>query len=323
MSEHFHGGEYMDKPQIEAIKVTDGLGFGEGNISGVEGDTEDLQLMDQIITSPDILIPIDIDDETGAKIEDDGCGDGRDVGMVLKLGQTLKRSLNRAKVFGGGLAMTAATRIGLGKAQGQTFEQNFDEATHDADAAGVDYGAHTGPSNSPEDSGCGAIDEHPRALENTVIYKSQIKDTLAVLGVEYEGSDTDFEDIIANNAAIVEANHNTEYSGSKIMSIIERAGKVVKQLVHGHTERRIVLNAVEGYTVNQRLIRDATGERAQVFATDIWRLREIATKLGASPAEQNKAFMAQVIYTLGVAATLTKGDLPVYVINHARVPAAA
>lgn len=31
--------------------------------------------------------------------------------------------------------------------------------------------------------------------------------------------------------------------------------------------------------------------------------------------KQNEAFLSELVYTLGVSATLTKGDLPVYLVN--------
>lgn len=99
------------------------------------------------------------------------------------------------------------------------------------------------------------------------------------------------------------------------MGLVSKIGKVVKDLADDHLERRIVLNTIPGYTVNQELVRRATGGRVQVFATDLPRLQQIAEKLYDNPEDQRKAFLSQVIYTLGVAATLTKGDLPVYVIE--------
>jgi hypothetical protein len=134
-------------------------------------------------------------------------------------------------------------------------------------------------------------------------------------------SDATFETIIANNAAMCEANEGRPFSGRRVMETIKNAGKVIKHLIEGHNERRIVLNTVEGYTVNQQIVRDATGERVQIFATDMWRLRQISESLYTDPAEQRKAFISMVVYTLGVAATLTKGDLPVYVVSGASVPA--
>ncbi len=72
------------------------------------------------------------------------------------------------------------------------------------------------------------------------------------------------------------------------------------------------------HTVNQRLIRMVTGDKAQIFGIDIWRLENIAAKLYPDQPElQHKVFLSELVYTLGVAAVLTKGDLPVDMIQEA------
>jgi hypothetical protein len=128
MREQLREGEYMNSPEVSIVKVADGLGYGEGDISGVDNGPEDLQAADRVIESTDILQPVDVDDETGKMITDDGCGDGRKVGWIRRFikrfghVEDYKRSLNRPKVFGGGLVMTAVARIGLGQAEGKSFE---------------------------------------------------------------------------------------------------------------------------------------------------------------------------------------------------------
>lgn len=321
MSERLLYVDEMNEASIEPpirVKVTrlaEGLNMGDGTISGQEASPEDLMLADRAIESPDIVTSIDIDDETQSQIEDDGCGDGRGVRLVTRFNRQLKRSLNRYKVFGGGLVMAASSRVGLGEARGKTLTEVFVDSIDELDDKGLDYGAHTGRVVSEKDCGCGALDRYPQALENTVIYAEAIREKLPALGINYEGLDGDFEEIIAHNADAVEANRGRDFSGRRIMGLVSKIGKVVKDLADDHLERRIVLNTIPGYTVNQELVRRATGGRVQVFATDLPRLQQIAEKLYDNPEDQRKAFLSQVIYTLGVAATLTKGDLPVYVIE--------
>ena len=106
------------------------------------------------------------------------------------------------------------------------------------------------------------------------------------------------------------------YSGRKVIDRIVGTGKVIKKLGGDHRERRIILNTVRGYTVNQQLIRKGTDGRAQAFAVDIPRLEDIATKLFPDDAEgSSQAYLSELIYTLSTAAVLTKGDLPVYMIQ--------
>ena len=77
----------------------------------------------------------------------------------------------------------------------------------------------------------------------------------------------------------------------------------------------IIINKVRGKTVNQGIIREISDGVAQVFAVDEWRLRDLSTKLYRTPAEQQKAYLSMLVYTLATAATLTKGDLPVFVVS--------
>lgn len=310
--------EMVAKVEYATRRVADGIGYGEGDISGQNSDPEDLAAADEAIESQGILVAIDVDDETGEHVVDDGCGDGRRVGLVERWGTTLKRSLNRYKVFGGGLVMGVAAKVGLGQTKGETLTETFNDSIEELTEKGIDFGAHTGHVTNETDSGCGAIDKSPKILENTVLYAEPIRDTISTLGISYDELDDDFEEIIANNAEMVEANRDKAYSGSKVMQLIRKAGKVIKDLNDQHLERRIVINTLPGYTVNQAIVRDVTGGRVQIFATDLPRLQEIAEKMYDDPVDQRKAFLAQVIYTLGVAATLTKGDLAVYVVEAAR-----
>lgn len=199
MSERLLYVDEMNEASIEPpirVKVTrlaEGLNMGDGTISGQEALPEDLTLADRAIESPDIVTAIDIDDETQSQIEDDGCGDGRGVRLVTRFNRQLKRSLNRYKVFGGGLVMAASSRVGLGEARGKTLTEVFVDSIDELDHKGLDYGAHTGRVVSEKDCGCGALDRYPQALENTVIYAEAIREKLPALGINYEGLDGDFE----------------------------------------------------------------------------------------------------------------------------------
>src|SRR4051794_11956635 len=114
--------EYMEQ-DYTARKIADGLGYGEGSISAAAlkeqvGD-EVFAAAEHVINSPDILIAVDHDDN-GELVDDDGCGDGRKWKRVFRGAVEKARSLNRAKVFGGGAAMAAATLIGRGEAHGKS-----------------------------------------------------------------------------------------------------------------------------------------------------------------------------------------------------------
>lgn len=307
----------MERPTFTVTRVTDGLEYGDGAISGQAAEPEVLRRIDEAIhTDPAIIVPID-QDEAGHVVDDDGCGDGRNVGLIQRGSDVLKRSLNRAKVFGGATAMTVAARIGLGRAKQTSMDQLFGEAMSELDEHGINYGAHTADhvaaGREALDSGCGAIDGAPAIVVASAKYAEAIRGTLKLLqleGAEVDGVLENFKAYAADFPA------QPEYSGKKVMGRIQQAGKVIKQLVGGHKERRIVINMVEGYTVNQELIRQATGDKAQIFAVDGWRLQQIAAKLYPDDDRlQRQAFISELVYTLGTAAVLTPGDMPVDLIQ--------
>ena len=102
------------------------------------------------------------------------------------------------------------------------------------------------------------------------------------------------------------------------MEEIIEDGKIVKELTGAHQEVAIVLNTVPGYTVNQQHIRSVSSEQAQVFGVDVPRLASVAERLyPESEDEQKRALISMVVYTLATAGTLTKGDLPVFVVSAA------
>lgn len=309
--------ETMEQPNFTVRRITDGLEFGDGAISGRDAEPEVLRTIDVAIhDNPDILVPVDCDDE-GHKIDDDGCGDGRKVGVVQRGFNTLKRSLNRAKVFGGAVAMAAPSRIGLGQAHGVEMTQVFSDAMTQLDEHSIDYGAHTADhvaeGREESDSGCGAIDGAPVIAVTAAKYAEPIRGALKAFGLE--GADVD--EVLQNYREYAQAFPvQPGYRGKAVMQKIHEAGKVVKQLVGGHKERRIVINMVEGFTVNQQLIRELTNDKAQIFAVDGWRLNKIAQKLYSDNEEmQRKALISELVYTIGTAAVLTPGDMPIDLIE--------
>ncbi len=306
--------EPLARPSFNVTRISEGFAFGHGNISAQEEDPEILALVDDTIhNSPDILVPVDKTDD-GQKLEDDGCSDGRKATLVFTAKEVFKRSLNRAKVFGGAVAMTAATLIGLGKAHGKSLNMVFEKAKDTLVEKGINFGGHTDEHAHGEDSGCGAIDRAPEAMVASLKYEGPIRGVISVL----EDDTTGLDEVFANFRRYVSSDTSTQpaYSGRKVMDGIVAAGKVVKKLGGEHRERRIILNKVRDHTVNQKLIRLVTGERAQVFAVDIWRLEDIAIKsYPDQPAIQRKALLSELVYTLAVAAVLTKGDLPVDMIQ--------
>ena len=298
----------MDKLEFTVTRLSEGLKFGDGTISSVNESQAVLLRLDEAIASHKLLVRIDVDDE-GNIITDDGCGDGRGVKAIFKGTEVLKRSLNRAKVFGGGAAMGVASLVGLGRAAGKKLQTVFDESIGNLQAKKMDFGAHIDDGEHPSSSGCGAIDKSPLAIAAAVQYESEIRDVINVLGIDSTGLDAVF---INYRTYAEEITTDTEFSGLKVVDRIKGVGKVVKELKGPHKERRIILNTVRGFTVNQAFIRESTDDAAQVFAVDTWRLEDIANELYEGDAQaQHQALLGELVYTLGVAAVLTDGELPV------------
>jgi hypothetical protein len=271
--------------------------------------------------SPNILVPVDRDDNDNVLI-DDGCGDGRFVKLVVRSERILKRSLNRAKLFGGGVTMTTAALVGLGEAENKPLNDVFDLSINTLQEKGIDFGGHTDEHAKGENCGCGAIDKAPDTIYAASKFKNEITSIIKDLTVN---NADDLDEIFTNYSKYSHfITDNPEYSGKKVIDRIAGSGKVIKQLGGEHKELGIVLNAVKGYTVNQKLVREETDDEAQIFAVDLWRLEDNAKRLFPEDrAKQYKAFLSGLVHTLAVAAVLTKGDLPVYLTQDSGVLVAA
>jgi hypothetical protein len=305
---------------VEVTKLSDGLGIGEGSISGGEigkaAGAETMTRVDQAINSPNILVPVGVDGN-GKQVEDDGCGDGRFTALVKKGRDILKRSLHRAKVFGGGATMATADRIGAGDTANMTLEEVFAASMDYMTSSQIDFGAHTGHSGNGE-CGCGAIDKAPIAVAFVAKYRDTIGKQFEALGVSTDGLAAVFD----NFAAYAERIQGQSFQGRNVMEMIIDVGKIVKELGGPHKEARIVLNHVRGMTVNQQLVREASGGEVDIFAVDVWRMQDLAVRLHPNDeVAQTRAFQSMLAYTLAVAAVLTKGDLPVYAVQMVADPA--
>jgi hypothetical protein len=309
--------EQYDEIKVDINKVVDGL-FGEGSISyksAVEqrGVTnEDIAKVEAIINSKDILVPVSVDDSENF-IDDDGCGDGRGVNVIVQNGEKKKKSLHRAKIFGGGPAMAMASLIGV-TAPENSVNQLYMDSISMLRLRGLDFGAHTDDHATGEKSGCGAIDNSPTIIQNAAKYSEQIAATIGAL-VE----DTSrLEDVLESFKKYAEVINGQEYSGKKVMTEIAESGKVIKELGGDHAEMYIVLNDVEGYTVEQNSVRDATEGRVQIFVTDLWRLKQRAEQMFDTTQAVQQSYLSQLVFTLATAATLTAGDLPVYRVSKSK-----
>jgi len=310
-----HDIERREDLEVLHIDVTcvaeNGLGYGEGTISSADVSSDVLEDVLDTIGSDSILVAIDTDKE-GNLIDDDGCGDGREVANIYEGTKVRERSLHRAKIFGGGATMTVAALVGQGKKKDQDLQKLFSSAISDLAKHDLPFGAHTDDHAHGDNCGCGAIDKAPRIIENVGRYEKQISGAAELI----LGDDDGVQEVIDNFKTYREAHDGQVYRGSGVMEEIIEDGKIVKELAGAHQEVAIVLNMVPGYTIDQQQIRTVTEDRAQVYGVDVPRLMTVAERLYPKDATaQKKALISMVVYTLATAGTLTKGDLPVFVVN--------
>lgn len=328
MPEREVGKEY----NVEVL-APNGLGFGEGTISVQEQlrrgelDSESLDAAIEIVrTDDEVFVPVD------SEANDDGCGDGRGTLRVYKLLdpltghiQEFKRSLRRAKLFGGGLVAAASMwRAVDGSPHTKTLKGDRAFMQEELRARGISYGAHTDDHAEGENCGCGAIDKYEAISSNVLTYKTEIVSTLQVL--YGEGFDDNAEAI--SKAYDVYGNLDARYfegvTGKATMSDIEKDGAIIKQLQGGHLEDMVVINDIEGTTLDQEKLREKLVEKGlspniQAFVIDAWRGRmyadvvaDIAEHKGYDRDEAYKVAYADfLIRTLAVSGTLTRGDQPV------------
>lgn len=300
--------------------ASEGLGFGHGKI-GVDSrlnNPEDplsediLKSVLESLSNPDMLVDIDIDPKTGIKVDDDGCGDGREVGRVMIDGQEKSRSLIRPKVFGAAPVMVLASSVGLGEMGGVSPQDLFAKSVFTLKDREIGFGGHSDRHATAPDCGCGAIDKMPEIISAVVQYQDNIRGVVKSLGFGDDGLDSVLSSYKGYYQQQIKEK-SPSYSGVTALGEVIDSGKVVKELDGSHNEVAIVLNTVNGKTVDQQKVREITNGTAQVFAVDLWRMQEIADRLHPESKEDSKkSFVSMLVYSLGVAATLTGGDLPVY-----------
>ncbi len=318
--------------QVECI-APEGLGYGHGSIS-VQDRLQNLEDLDQptlatvqeIIESDRSMVPVEAND--------DGCPDGRSTASIImgKDRQTIPGHKHRPKVFGGGATMATAALIGSGAidARKETLHDAFEYGIFRLEDAGLNFGGHSAVKTSEGKSGCGAIDEAPNIVASIGKYKEEITGTIKALldptqdQAELNGMlETAFEhfdslrDAERDQQATIEQ-YPVQYKGATVLSKFLARDKKIAELDGVHKEVAVVMNIdVEGMTFDQDAVRKSTNDTAQIFAIDVPRMREIAEGIFEYEPDQKRALVSMFIYSLSTAATLTKGDLPVFVQHQA------
>lgn len=318
--------EVLHKCEMRPIAPA-GLGYGEGTISGRERvGSELLERAVEIIVEHTAEVVVAIEEP------DDGCGDGRPTGKILQkdpeTGEvtSYNKSRKRAKIFGGGLQVAASMwRAIAGETlSGETVLGDRRFIADELNQRGVQYGAHTDNHASGDNCGCGAIDKYPRSTELSGEYREDITGTLGVL-IDNPAENAGVQQAFATRAAIAsDQEYMSNASGRATMDLILNDGAVVKELENDHLEAIVIMNDEPGTTIDQEKVAEllaAAGLPAtiQVFVVDLWRgyeyadiIAEVAVEHGYDEAAAREIARADfLINQLSVAATLTKGDLPV------------
>jgi hypothetical protein len=303
-------------PFLYSVKPVFDKGLGYGDASKPSFNAQVTEVGDTLVAAiknllrtGHVLAPVGTM-KSGERVNDDGCGDGRPAVSVIEGEIKHRYSLQRPKVFGGGAMMSTAMLIGLGYADGEPLVDAFKSGMHALDEHCVNYGAHTDNHAGAHQCGCGAIDNAPVVLQNVVKFRGRILDTLHALDLGL--AEEKLSEVLGNFVSYAKAVSGQQYEGKVVMNEIISKGKVVKELSGAHKELFILFNDVMGTTADQGLINDISEGKVQLFDVDLWRLKELAQKLYGATMEFEEALVSELIYTLGVAATLTHGDLPVY-----------
>lgn len=333
--------EIEQQTTMVELLAPNGLGFGKGGISvktqletGILTPEAPGHIHEVIMHDPALFKPVEV--------ADDGCGDGRPWTKIIQAITNLhgdqeirsyKRSLLRAKVFGGGLVAGASMLRAIVGAphENETVADDRQIIAEQFAAREFAHGAHTDNHATGTHCGCGAIDKYPEITANALYFREQIK---SVLGVIYGETFDDNKEAIEQVFSVYESlADNTTYfagtTGEQSMSRILASGAVVKELYGHHVEDTIIINDVEGTTLDQQyytqIVKDRCAEKpetVQAFTVDTWRGRIIADTVAKiaieidptidEAAARNRALADFLIRTLAVAGTLTAGDLPVY-----------
>lgn len=299
--------EYLEKLRVERI-APEGLGFGHGSISAREVSPAIMEQVAEVIQSPAALVPVESDD--------DGCPDGRGTTEMIQGKDQTCQPVNRAKVFGGGATMAMAALVGTGNAESGSIADAFEIAADRLSMRDINFGAHSAEHPAEGKSGCGAIDEAPKNIDNIFNFEEEIIGTLEALA----GPQASKPELHSMAETAIEnfkdfKGTGSDYRGADVLDGILERDKKVAVLGDSHKEVGLVINTdIEDMTFDQEAVRRATGGQAQVFSVDVPRMKQIAEGLFDDPESQRQALVSMLVYSLGTAGTLTDGSLPVDVV---------
>jgi hypothetical protein len=298
-----------------------GLGFGLGSIDRLgrlksgDIDQETMQRGDEfIVCGKHNFLRVNIDD-TGNIVKSCGCIDGRSAKDKVE---------TRYKLAGGTLVHTVAGIIGAGHLH-NTYQEQLTNARDFMQFNNIEFGGHTDNTADESKTGCGAVDNLPGIIANTQIYRNQIKyairDIIEAAQLDYLAYDSTLLDqVLDNYKQFFEATDFTGYNGNFAKNLTESSQGLITNLDNSekHKECALVINLVEGITLNQKELEKITDGKYQAFSYDVPAAMQIAQKIGrGNDTVATLAFYGELVYTIAAKATLTNGTQKVFLVSEA------
>ncbi|HYG84000.1 MAG TPA: cadmium-containing carbonic anhydrase [Verrucomicrobiae bacterium] len=316
------------------LLLPDGFGYGLGSISRIDRLTarqlspDDLTIADELLRSEAFFAPVEADD--------DGCGDGRLTIKTYRRDATKGNTTDaeyrlRAKIFGGGLtAATSMFRAVMGQAHPDGVLADRRLVAEMLKNRTIQFGGHDDDHAHGTVCGCGAIDKYALITENIVRLQPNILGSLeTLLGKPAIGAMQPTLNAVFGlyHQLNTQKSYFTDSEGAKTLQLMLRQGAVIKRLGGPHLEVFVVVNMVPRTTFDAMKFDAALKNKGittpiQVFVVDAWRGDLYAEAVAHYANEVYKKALQQaratakadfLVRTLATAATLTAGDLPVYV----------
>ena len=201
----------------------------------------------------------------------------------------------------------------------------------------ADIGGHTGAHATGENSGCGANDKRTEVYAFMATNGEHLKRVTEYLlsrlsGDEHVSDDNriptdDHELIISRAREFTGPGSPYITSGRSITEVVQQLGqklfektKAIEALVGEHLEKAIVINGVEGTSLNRcALAKDLEfGPTTQIFNLDLAALRENAIKTSITPEEARQKFIAMIYENLAVTCVLGHASLEILIRRTAK-----
>lgn len=220
----------------------------------------------------------------------------------------------------------AARAIEGSHMNGTTFAQDVETTVKNMAVKGIRFGGHIDDHQHGDNCGCGAIDKIPEIFDivaNEEAFRQVKNITKAILGTNYDDATAmrllgNFERMHANRDEYLERNGDSYPYKRKWVAIMQEhaadAFQKIQKMVGKHNEVALVVNTVEGTTLNRARLNVDTDRKMQVFNLDYWACVQIAKKLyPQSPEKQHDWLHARIMLTAATAMALTDGSLEVAV----------